>query len=43
MRSLAEDPGFLPRATLVPGPYDDARTLVLLPAALDRLPTGRSP
>jgi dipeptidyl-peptidase 4 len=33
VRSLAEDPGFLPRATLVPGPYEDSRTLVLLPTA----------
>ncbi len=36
INSLAEDPGFTPRARLVPGPYDGARTVVLLP-------TGWSP
>ncbi len=47
VRSLAEDPGFVPDVRLVAGPYDDARTLVLLPtgwtAADGPLPVILSP
>ena len=41
--SLAEDPGFTPAPRLVVGPYDDARTLVLLPRTLVRRRQARSP
>ncbi len=47
IRSLAEDPGFMPNLQLVTGPYGDNRTMVILPRgwspSAGRLPVIMSP
>ncbi len=47
IRSVAEDPGFVPNSRLVTGPHDDTRTMVILPRGWTsgdgRLPVIMSP